>query len=231
MRIGIISDGKYGDRAFENIKQMFDTKWILVPDISLTSMLDDDIALDIPDCDLFISYVRHPDIILQIVGLQKPTILAILPGLGLLQQAQEINPRVIGTKTMCSLDPETGVQEIDEFAEFVGRPKFAVMVAPNGLVENAMACRTSPCGSSMAGASFLKGQRLTSETLQEFALSICHECRAPRFGHTCDKEVSGLIHITALLDDIPEIKLRIINPELLLFKAKIQDELKKRMNQ
>ena len=83
LRVGVITDGKYGERAYANIKKKFETEWINVPDIPSNVMLDDDIVLDIPECDIYISYARHPDIILELAELQKPLILGILPGAGL----------------------------------------------------------------------------------------------------------------------------------------------------
>ena len=38
--------------------------------------------------------------------------------------------------------------------------------------------------------------------LQHYGLRICHFCRAPRFGRTCDKELSGLLHIRELVNAI-----------------------------
>ena len=31
--------------------------------------------------------------------------------------------------------------------------------------------------------------------------NICHECRVPRFGHTCNKEISGIIHILSFISN------------------------------
>ena len=113
--IGIISDGKYGERAYTNIKKKFEAKWILVPEIPSNVMLDDTIDLDIPECDLYISYVRHPDMILELAELQKPLILGVLPGIGLLRQAKSINSDVVHAPTMCSLENNTGIPDIDYF--------------------------------------------------------------------------------------------------------------------
>ena len=43
-----------------------------------------------------------------------------------------------------------------------------------------------------------------TETLRHFGLRICHHCVAPRFGKTCDKEVSGALHVLQLLHSIPD---------------------------
>ncbi len=46
--------------------------------------------------------------------------------------------------------------------------------------------------------------QLNTETLRHFGLRICHHCVAPRFGKTCDKEVSGALHVRQLLHSIPK---------------------------
>lgn len=48
----------------------------------------------------------------------------------------------------------------------------------------------------------LHGTRLSPEQLRHYGLRICHFCRAPRFGRTCDKELSGLHHIRELMRSI-----------------------------
>ncbi|MGV9199049.1 MAG: DUF166 family protein [Promethearchaeia archaeon] len=205
--IGLITDGKYGERAYENFKKDFPTKWIEVPEIPSTVMLDEGLDLEIPDCDLYVSYVRHPDIILELAELHKPLILGITPGIGLLNQAQEINPKVVGPRTMCSLTSDTGIPEVDEFAKYFGKPKFHVKLDNTRTIKTIKVNRVSPCGSSEAGANFIKDKKLSVDNLQELALHVCHECRAPRFGHTCDKEISGILHILSLIENIEEEKI------------------------
>jgi len=226
MKVGIISDGKYGERAYENFKQIFETEWILVPDIPSTVLIDEEINLDIPDCDLYVSYVRHPDIILQLSELQIPLILGITPGMGLYQQAKAINPKVISPRTMCSLEPNTDIPEVDEFAHYFGKPEFRIDKDDKGNVRKVLVIRSSPCGSSQAGANFFKNKKLNIQNLQDLALHVCHECRAPRFGHTCDKEVSGIIHILSFTNNF-EIN---NNPELKTFIDKLKKEYQTRVN-
>ena len=48
LKIGLISDGKYGERAFKNIKKKFEAIWILVPELSSKVMVDDGLERDIP---------------------------------------------------------------------------------------------------------------------------------------------------------------------------------------
>ena len=230
MKIGIISDGKYGERAFKNIKKRFTAIWILVPDIPPNIILDDDINLNIPDCDLYLSYVRHPDIILELASINKPLILGILPGHGLLKQAQAINPKVIAPITMCSLEPNTGIPEIDEFAQFYGKPIYNVELDNHNTIQKIHVIRSSPCGSSEAGAKFILNKKLSIKNLQEFALQICHECRAPRFGHTCDKEISGILHILCLWKSLKDTNIGQINGDLNRFFNKMKQEFKTKID-
>jgi hypothetical protein len=223
LKIGLISDGKYGERAFENIKHVFETIWVLVPDIPSYIMIDEEMDLDIPDCDLYISYVRHPDIILQIAELQKPLILGITPGMGLYHQVKKINPKVISPRTMCSLEPNTGIPEVDEFARYFGKPEFQIKRDEVGNIKEVLINRSSPCGSSRAGAEFFKNKALSVQNLQDLALHVCHECRAPRFGHTCDKEISGIIHILSFLRNF-EVNDLESNNDMKIFVNKIKKE-------
>lgn len=229
LKVGLVSDGKYGERAFENIKKNFEVEWILVPDIPSNIMLDDDLELDIPDCDIYISYVRHPDIILELAELQKPLILGVLPGVGLLNQARNINRQVIHAPTMCSLDNDTGIPEIDEFISYYGRPIYEPKIDEDGKFREINVKRSSLCGSSEAGAEFLLDKEFNTENLQNFALSVCHECRAPRFGHTCDKEVAGINHLVSLLNSISPDIFYNRDEELKAFITNIHSEYEKRM--
>ena len=197
LRIGIISDGKFGDRAFEIIRKRFPVEWILVPFPG--SAVADDIELTLPECDLYISYVRHPDVALAIVEKGKPVILGISFGPGFLRQAKRTNENIIAPVTMCSLEDNTWVPEINEFARVFGRPVFDVAVCDDGTIENIRVIRGSPCGSTVAATEELHRAKLSPEQLQYYGLRICHFCRAPRFGKTCDKELSGLLHVRELV--------------------------------
>ncbi|MFX1238071.1 MAG: DUF166 family protein [Promethearchaeota archaeon] len=224
IHIGVISDGKYGNRAYDNINSIFKVNWIIVPDIPTSVFLDNPVELDVPECDLYISYVRHPDIILQLVELGKPLILGILPGIGLYNQARSINPRVIHARTMCSLKSNTGIKEVDEFAKIFGKPIYTTKIDRDLTISHIEVKRSSLCGSSEAGARFLRNKSLNEKNLRDFALNVCHKCKAPRFGRTCDKEVAGLIHLLSLFDSIPPEAKNRIDKDLKEFIHSIQEE-------
>ncbi|HWQ68190.1 MAG TPA: DUF166 family protein [Methanospirillum sp.] len=206
MKIGVVSDGQYGERAFEQIRKRFDTEWILVPFPS--SPLVDDLELTIPDCDLYISYIRHPDVAMELVRIGVPVFLGVNLGPGFIAQAREYNPAVIGPETMCSPIPDLNSGPMNEYAKVFGRPVFHLVMDGDRVVW-CKPIRSSPCGSTDAAARELNGQILNQETLNRFALTICYHCRAPRFGKTCDKEKAGLIHLEALISAVKGV-----NPEL-----------------
>ena len=203
MKIGIVSDGKFGDRAYEIIRERFPTEWIVAP--FPQSMIVDDLELTLPECDLYISYVRHPDVALAIIEKQKPVILGVSFGPGFLRQAKGINENIVAPVTMCSLEDNTWVPEINEFAKVFGRPTFEVKVQDDGTIDSVRVIRGSPCGSTVAATAELTGTHLSPEQLRHYGLRICHFCRAPRFGKTCDKEISGLLHIRDLVKAINDV--------------------------
>src|SRR5512136_1386570 len=106
---------------------------------------------------------------------------------------------------MCSLEDNTWVPEINEFAKIFGRPTFEVKVQDDGTIDSVRVIRGSPCGSTVAASAELHGAKLSPEQLQHYGLRICHFCRAPRFGKTCDKELSGLLHIRELVHAISAV--------------------------
>jgi hypothetical protein len=201
LKIGILSDGKYGDRAYENISRRFPSEWILVE--SPESEMIDDIKLDVPSCDLYISYLRHPDIVLALVEKKVPTILGVSFGIGFLKQAREVYEHVIAPPTMCSLEGNSGVKEFDEYAKFFGRPRFRVQMS-DGTISDLEVLRESPCGSTRGAATNLVGVPLSIEMLRSFGLRVTQYCRAPRFGRTCDKEFSAILHTRQLIESIKE---------------------------
>jgi len=167
-----------------------------------SGILVDDIDLTLPECDLYISYVRHPDVALAIVEKGKPVILGVSFGPGFLRQAKGINENIVAPPTMCSLEDTTWVPEINEFAKVFGRPLFEVTIRNDGTFESVRVLRGSPCGSTVEASRELPGTTLGPEQLRHYGLRICHFCRAPRLGKTCDKEVSGLLHIRELVHAI-----------------------------
>lgn len=215
LRVCIVSDGAFGDRAFEQCMARFPTDFALVEPVPATVV--DDVTIEVPEADLYLSYLRSPALALALVEKGRPVLLGISFGSGFVRQAQEINPAVVAPSTMCSLEPTTGNDTLDTFACAFGRPVFAVTVQGRKLTRLEVV-RGSPCGSTAAAVAELAGQYLSPAALRHFGLRICHHCRAPRLGRTCDKETAGLIHIRELLQALPADA---VDDELAAFGADI----------
>jgi hypothetical protein len=173
MQILILSDGKFGDRAVETIKQKYnDVSMVLVDAKDAREIIDEQAA------DLIISYIRHPDINLELAKMGKPLIIAIDLGQGLLQQAREINTGTFMPSTMCHLEPVTGIEAIDSFAEAYGLPRYELTLTAQGnRITSAKTVVESPCGATRRSLPLLAGAPLTPETLNAFAINIAQECR------------------------------------------------------
>jgi hypothetical protein len=205
VKIGIISDGKYGDRAYEIIKNRFPTEWILIDIPPLTRVVDQ-FELHIPLCNLYISYVRHPDVVLELLDRKIPTILGISFGPGFQRQASKMNPQTLAPITMCSVEDNTGIKEFDTYAKFFGKPVIEAELKGDVIV-SARVLREAPCGSTRGAVNDIIGKRITKDLLNYFGLRICHYCRAPRFGRTCNKEFSGVLHIRQLIQSLLDSKI------------------------
>ncbi len=184
MKILILSDGKYGDRALDVIKTEFpDTKMALIEEMDPRELIDEyefpeDIEELINESDLLISYIRHPDVASELCYYEKPVILAIFFGEGFVNQLLDDNPNVVMPSSMCHLLPDSKSQTINEFANKFGKPVFNIEF-DNLVIKEINLNTQSPCGASKAGIEFLKGKKLITETLNEYALLVRHECREP----------------------------------------------------
>jgi hypothetical protein len=189
VKILILSDGKYGDRAIIVIKKKFpEAELILLEQEDPTMFLDEvilknDVELAIEHADLLILYVRHPDVVMEIASREKPTILAINFGLGFLNQALELNPKIIMPISMCNALPDTGIDEIDRYFEKFGTPIYKIKLEYTDnlipIVKEAEIIVESPCGASKASIDLILGKQVTPETLNSFAINIRQECREP----------------------------------------------------
>ncbi|MGQ4874045.1 MAG: DUF166 family protein [Promethearchaeia archaeon] len=226
MKILILSDGKYGDRAAEIIKQKFPkTKLIVLkeedPSIFLDEVeLDDYVEEEIQNADLLITYVRHPDIVAEICERKKPTIIPINFGEGFLRQVREINPKIVMPIAMCNAFPDTGIKEIDDYFMKFGNPTFKIDLdyKKNGvpIIKDAKLIIESPCGASRKGLDVIKGKEVNPDNLNEFALTIRQECREPvsiLLSHNDIGESSASLHLINLLNAIEKEDPLIFNPK------------------
>jgi hypothetical protein len=141
---------------------------------------------------------------MELIKTGVPVLLGVNLGPGFIAQAKEYNLAVVGPETMCSILPNTEFWQINEYAKVFGRPVFHVILDGEKVIW-CQPIRRSPCGSTDAASRELNGQVFNQEAMNRFALSICHNCRDPRFGKTCDKEKAGIIHLEELVSSLKGI--------------------------
>ena len=213
VKILILSDGKYGDRAAKIIKKKFnDTKIITLQERNPAEIIDDvdlgeEVENNIVQADLLIIYVRHPDVVAEVCYRKKPTILAVDFGEGFLRQQKEVNPTILMPTSMCSIPNITGINEIDEYFRNFGYPLFEVKLENiNGeipIIKDVKTLVESPCGATNISLEHIRGKLLTPETITAFGLNVRYECREPTsilLSHRDMADSSALLQMLSLLD-------------------------------
>ena len=178
MKIVIISDGKYGDRAVVNIKRVFPaTELVVLPEYDMKSIIEEvgfapNILTAIKSADLLINYHRHPDVAYELASFRIHMIQAIYNGEGFLRQMQQkFGPHVIMPSSMCSFNPEidngssgkasenSSLEVFRTFFEAFGVPKYEItMRGDTNIIEDVRVLRQSPCGSTMESLPILRGK-------------------------------------------------------------------------
>ncbi len=187
MKIVIISDGKYGDRAVVNIKKEFpDTELVILPEYDPNEIIDeveleDHTVQKIKLADLLINYHRHPDITYEICSFDIPIIQAINNGEGFLNQIRrELDAKIIMPTSMCQLAPNSETEVFNEFARTFGKPEYIIkMRAESNIIDEIQLVRRSPCGSTQESIKIIIGETINEAVLNQFALTVRNECREP----------------------------------------------------
>ena len=221
MKVLVLSDGPYGDRAIEAIKEFYPTKFTLVEERDPKELIDEyefdpGIEADIEEADLLISYIRHPDINIELAFYGKPTIYAIYSGRGFTKQLKQENEQIANPFSMCALEANTGIPIIDEFARTFGLPEYEIEIdEEENVITGVTLKRMSPCGSTKRNIKFLKGKEITGDTLNDFAISIAQDCResvAYMLSKNETAETATLNHVGPLLDAIEALKPELFAP-------------------
>ncbi|WP_457614316.1 DUF166 family protein [Methanopyrus sp.] len=199
---------RYGSRAAKNVgsRSDFDVEFLEVKEPPENVILDEEYAkallpLSYNGFDLVISYLQHPDLQLALAEVCEPPILyGIAPDPAIREEIERSHGAVAFPETtMCSLLPETGIPEVDRFAERFGRPKLEVSVSGKR-IRAVQVIRGAPCGATWVAAKRVKGMPADEEAVNNFALAACHHCVAPRFGKFESKDVAAYLHGVALAD-------------------------------
>lgn len=228
MKVLILSDGKYGDRAIKVVQKKFpDAEFLLIreenPMVFIDEVfLENEIESAIDIADLLILYIRHPDVVAEICMRQKPTILPVHFGEGFLNQVKALNPKVIQPISMCNALPNTGISELDEFFNKFGSPKYKIKLEYSKknqpIIKEINLQKESPCGSSYNTLEHIRGKSITPNTLNNFALCVRQECREPM--STVFKrdfsETAGKTHLLKLINAIKNEEPSLLRNDTLL---------------
>lgn len=203
LKVVIVTDGPYGDRAYDTISKEFVCDFVEVE--QPVSMFADDIEiaedaiLRLEAADMLLTYTTHPDLTLEIVerfyDKVKWIIVAAWRGEGFKNQLESLG-NVTCPENMCDLE-KNGNSFFDEFTSRFGRP-IVELTCQNDKVTNINVLRSSPCGSTSFVCEAMLGQEV--DGLPEKAgLKLQHyPCRAPKMrlfsDEDCKKEMASTFH-------------------------------------
>lgn len=191
LKVAIITDGPYGERAYETIKKEFKTSFIQLKKPNSTFI--DELELSPQDVEIIegvnilITYTTHPDLTLLLVErfAEKVDwiIVAAWSGEGFKNQFKSFG-NVVFPNIMCELE-KIDDPTFDEFISHIGKPEVEIEIE-NSKLKDIRVLRCAPCGSTGFIADFLKekykGQRVDWEDLpREAGLRLQnYPCRATK---------------------------------------------------
>lgn len=211
LKIVIVTDGPYGDRAYEYISKEFETQFIELE--QPTSMFADEIEIPqealkkIEDADLMITYTLHPDLTLDLVEMFHDKvewiIVAAWRGEGFKRQLERFE-NVTCPENMCDLQ-ENGNTTFDTFVTKFGRPIVRINCQGDKIIDIEV-LRSSPCGSTFFVAEEMIGQDIKDLPIKAGLRLQHYPCRAPKMrlfaDDECKKEMAANFHKDAFEDAI-----------------------------
>lgn len=208
LKVVIVTDGPYGERAFENIKKDFETEFIELEQPTSLFMdeidIPEDVLTKIKEANILITYTQHPDLTLDLVDMVNKNvdqiIVAAWRGEGFKNQL-EAYYNVICPYIMCELE-KNGNELFDEFTSKIGKPKVDIQFE-KGQIANINVIRSSPCGSTTFVSDYILDKYSNRSDLEnlplEAGLKLQHyPCRAAKMrlfsDEECKKEMASGFH-------------------------------------
>jgi hypothetical protein len=212
--INILVQGSYGNRIAENLKNNSPSNWkITVYPFSkdMAKIIENPESLfpkNIVKCDVIISLGENPafaTILPDLVRLTgaKAVIAPVDSPLWLPQgvitqiskELKELNVQYSFPMPFCSMDPNTGLSLIDEFAAKFGRPELQVELE-NNTIKKVRILRGSPCGSTHYMSEGIIGLKKNQADKRAGLLIQIFPCLASRSSSSIGKK-KPLIHIAS----------------------------------
>ncbi|MEN4006605.1 MAG: DUF166 domain-containing protein [Methanobacteriaceae archaeon] len=202
LKVVIVTDGPYGERAYEYISREFETEFVELE--QPTSMFADKIEIpedalkQLESADLLITYTLHPDLTLNLVEMIQSKvgwiIVAAWRGKGLKNQLERFG-NVTCPENMCDLE-ENGNPVFDEFVAKFGRPIVKINCQGDRILDIEVV-RSSLCGSTFFVAEEMIGQDLEDLPIKAGLKLQHYPCRAPKmrlFADERKKEIAANLH-------------------------------------
>ncbi len=213
MRVAIVTDDSYGERAYETIKEEFDSQYVVM-DPPASAFMDEidlppDIINKLEKADIILSYVLHPDLAFELVETMHDKVEWIIVGAwrgdGFKNQLESYG-NVTCPENMCDLT-ENGNPVFDEFVSVFGKPKVRVNCQGDKVVDVEV-LRCAPCGSTQFVAHEMIGESAANLPIK-VGLKIQHyPCRAGRMRLFTDdeskREMAANLHKNAFEDALED---------------------------
>jgi hypothetical protein len=222
LNVTIVSDGEYGDRTYETIKNDFNTKFIAIEPLNKLIIYEDiqiqeKIAKKLEKSNILILYINHPDLLLTYIEyFYNKVDWIIVPswrGNGL-KNNFEAYGNVTCPYIMCELE-KNGNPYFDEFVSKFGKP-IVEFITKNGKINDINVIRTAPCGSTKFVADFLRKNYFNKvfdykNLPQEAGFKIQHyPCRATKLRLFSDeedkKQLASTIHRNSFKKALDSLK-------------------------
>jgi hypothetical protein len=160
----------------------------------------------IKTADFIISYILHPDLVLELVEQLHDKVGWIIVGAwkgeGFKNQLEQYE-NVSCPENMCDLE-ENGDSVFDEFVSKFGKPIVEIECEGNRVSE-VRVLRSSPCGSTFFVADEMVGEDINNLPIKAGLKLQHYPCRAPKlrlFVDECKKEIASNFHSDAFEDAI-----------------------------
>jgi hypothetical protein len=210
LKVVIVTDGNYGDRTYNIICKEFDCEFVEIEQPDCMFIEDVEIHSDamkiLKTADLIISYILHPDLVLELVEQLHDKVGWIIVGAwkgeGFKNQLEQYE-NVSCPENMCDLE-ENGDSVFDEFVSKFGKPIVEIECEGNRVSE-VRVLRSSPCGSTFFVADEMVGEDINNLPIKAGLKLQHYPCRAPKlrlFVDECKKEIASNFHSDAFEDAI-----------------------------
>ncbi|AAB98843.1 TPA: DUF166 domain-containing protein [Methanocaldococcus jannaschii] len=203
MKVAILTDGVYGDRAYNTIKSKFPCDFITVKyygDFDEITISENTIE-KLKDYDLFITYTLNPDLTYELVRKIKElnnkafVLVGAWKGEGFKKQIESFG-NAFCPYLMCDIDEDElkdykdyldNYPHLKEFLKYFGKPKVKLYIK-NNKIEKIDVLREAPCGSTSETLKEFVGREFNDKTLIDIGLRVQHFCRAGKIRLFVEKE-------------------------------------------